>query len=268
VNDAAPADTGEDATANVVDVVDHTTSVTNALPTEIQALMQVMMNYTMDIALYPFSFVLCICRYIMKLHLYAAAALIQNHHTAFCFVFCYTFPGLVQIFAPWTLRWLVPCLWFAFLLEIICIQNTPSLPMLRLLFPTYFIADGFLSHNLLWDLNGGERLLVAFLLCAYRTRSYPQPPFLLFLTPNVLLSFLYGSHALMHWILGVSSLLVLHFDPAHQPEVLESVNRMWERSSVGQESQHSGITTHPVASHPTASLRRRVTPRGRLHKRR
>jgi len=65
-------------------------------------------------------------------------------------------------------------------------------------------------HSLLLELNGSERLVIAFALSSFKNREYYRPNFLLWLSAEILASLAYGASITVQWITLLVSLIVIH----------------------------------------------------------
>jgi hypothetical protein len=147
-------------------------------------------------------------RFVLALHKKALNGLTADHHVAFCFTFLYSFPYLVSYITPWAPPWAPVCLWYAFLVQLFCIQGQPKMVMVsRRVLPVMFVLEGVSHHSFLLDLNGSERLVFAFLLSALKTRSLQQTICLLSMVCQVLLTCLLGwSTPFVQWIILIVGL--------------------------------------------------------------
>lgn len=148
---------------------------------------------------------------VARVHRHAASVLSGDHHLAFCFSFLYLFPYLVSHMTWWAPPWAAPCLWYAFLMQVFCTQGAAWMVAgARVLLPLLFLTEGVSHHALLLELNGGERILAASALAAFKTQEYSRPLFLAVLALQTLSSLLYGQHVAVQWTLLIASLLVIH----------------------------------------------------------
>lgn len=124
----------------------------------------------------------------MSLHKGALNGLTADHHVAFCFSFVYCFPFIVSLCASWAPPWWVAllfqivfnkichayslrklfrasvCLWYAFLVQLFCIQGRKTMVMMsRRILPLIFLIEGVSHHSFVLDLNG------EILHCCYTT---------------------------------------------------------------------------------------------------
>jgi hypothetical protein len=180
----------------------------------------------------------CLC-VVLRLHRHAASVLSSDHQLAFCFAFLYLFPSLVRHMVYWAPPWAAPCLWYAFLMQVLCTHSpsvgagtgatltngsgatssgsgTPWLVSLsRVVLPLLFLTEGVSHHTLLLQLNGVERLVLAFMLGSVRTAEYVRPIFLCALAVQILLltavlTPVAGAHVVTQWSLILASMVVIH----------------------------------------------------------
>jgi hypothetical protein len=150
---------------------------------------------------------------VARVHKHALTVLSLDHHMAFCFLFLYLFPFLVQYMAYWAPSWAAPCLWYAFLMQVFCTQGSPLLvSIFRVLLPLLFLTGGVSHHSFLMELNGAERIAVAYVLVSLKTQEYYRPSFLFCLSFTIVSSLLYGSNPMVQWFIGVVSIRVSHTD--------------------------------------------------------
>ena len=148
---------------------------------------------------------------VARVHRHAASVLSGDHHLAFCFSFLYLFPYLVSHMTYWAPPWAAPCLWYAFLMQVFCTQGAAWMVTLaRVVLPLLFLTEGVSHHTLLLELNGGERLLAASALAAFKTQEYTRPIFLGSLALQILTSLTYGQHVWIQWGMIVGTLMVIH----------------------------------------------------------
>ena len=111
-----------------------------------------------------------------------------------------------------------PCLWYAFLMQVFCTQGSPLLVgIFRIALPLMFLTEGIGHHCLLLELNGSERLAMAFALSSFKTQEYVRPLYLLTLSLTVLAAVsTIGASALVQWAIFLVALLVIQSSPHEQ----------------------------------------------------
>lgn len=194
---------------------------------------------------------------VARLHRHAANVISTDHQMAFCFTFLYLFPYLVHHMMYWAPPWAAPCLWYAFLMQVFCsTQGSPVLVgLFRILLPLLFLTEGVSHHTFLLELNGAERLVIAFVLSSFKTQEYYRPMFLFALALQIITSLFYGNHVLTQWSLLIVSLLVIH--ERHPSSGLTSSNPAFTPSKGKQlsSSLSAAIANEPMlteaTNHPT-----------------
>jgi len=97
-----------------------------------------------------------------------------------------------------------------FLMQLLCTQGRTTLVVIfRILVPLLFLTEEVSHHRLLMELNGAERLVVAFILSFVKSQSFSYRTFLGTLSINILLSLFYGYSLSIHWCILILSLIVV-----------------------------------------------------------
>lgn len=80
-------------------------------------------------------------------------------------------------------------------MQVFCTQGSPVLvAIFRVLLPLLFLTEGVSHHSFLMELNGAERLAVAFVLSSFKTQEYYRPSFLFAFAITIVVSLVYGMH--------------------------------------------------------------------------
>jgi len=74
------------------------------------------------------AFMLAIFLMILQLHKYAVREALSNYNVAFCFVFPFNFQFLVSLVKEWAPHWAPVCLWYSFLIQLLCTRGKSSAP--------------------------------------------------------------------------------------------------------------------------------------------
>lgn len=148
--------------------------------------------------------------FLWEIHEQAASVLAIDHQLAFCFVFLYVFPYLESHMSQWAPPWAATCLWYAFLMQVFCTQGSPVFVQLfRLVLPLVFLTEGYSHENMLMQINGAERLVVATILASFKTKEYNRPVFLTCLAFEILVAVSYGPNMAVQWLIFIVSLLAI-----------------------------------------------------------
>jgi hypothetical protein len=158
-----------------------------------------------------FSVLSYVVAFIAATHKNAVETLKYDHHLVYCFGFCYVFPYVTDYITYWAPPWAAPCLWFVFLMQVLCMQGPPQLVMvLRVTLPLLFLTRGVSQNSILVGLNGSERLVVAFLLSSFKTQEYYRPGFILALSLSIIISLFMGNYKVVQWITLIGCLVEIH----------------------------------------------------------
>ena len=122
---------------------------------------------------------------------------------------------MVAYIIPWAPPWAPVCLWYAFLVQIFCTSgSTWTSGTASLVLPLMFLLEGISYHSFLLDINGGNLLVIAFVLSAVKTRNCTSPMFLLALAFQVFAGVFAGDNYVVQYIqliFGLFSLNMLRY---------------------------------------------------------
>ena len=93
----------------------------------------------------------------------------------------------------------------------VCCMHGPTLAVAacRVILPLLFFTHVSNSCFIL-DLNGGERICIAYVLASFKTQEYLRPKYLFSMSVAIFVAFGFGSLLWVQWCLFISCLLTIH----------------------------------------------------------
>lgn len=139
---------------------------------------------------------------ILRWHLYALASVLLDLRVSIFFGFLYFLPSVlnsvdVGLVPPWT----TSCLWYVFLVQFFfCGSSNGFLSFAQVVLPFAFLASSGKAEEVLVQMNGGERLLVAYVLSSVKIGSLNRSLTYISVCVQMLMTFIFGGVVIFHWV--------------------------------------------------------------------